>query len=82
MRPHNTVSFAIEADLKQFHGEGDYVHLLVHYPPKVQLSKLVNSLKGVSARLLRKEYDAQVRRYGEFHGPLQHRGELIKPRAV
>lgn len=39
------------------------MHLLVHYPPKVQLSKLVNSLKGVSARLLRKEYDAHVRRY-------------------
>jgi hypothetical protein len=31
--------------------------------PKVQLSKLVNSLKGVSARLLRKGYDAHVRRY-------------------
>ncbi|GAA3774540.1 IS200/IS605 family transposase [Streptomyces coacervatus] len=30
---------------------------------KVQLSKLVNFLKGVSARLLRKECDAHVRRY-------------------
>ncbi|MER6066747.1 IS200/IS605 family transposase [Streptomyces sp. NPDC001792] len=52
-----------EAELKQFNGHDDHVHLLVHYPPKVQLSKLVNSLKGVSARLLRKEYDAHVRRY-------------------
>ena len=52
-----------EAELTQFNGEEDHVHLLVHYPPKVQLSKLVNSLKGVSARLLRKEYDAHVRRY-------------------
>ncbi|MGP3981444.1 IS200/IS605 family transposase [Streptomyces sp. KR80] len=52
-----------EAELKQFNGEHDHVHLLVHYPPKVQLSKLVNSLKGVSARLLRKEYDAHVRHY-------------------
>lgn len=52
-----------EAELKQFNGEDDHVHLLVHYPPKVQLSKLVNSLKGVSARLLRKEYDTQVRRH-------------------
>jgi hypothetical protein len=34
-----------EAELKQFNGETDHVHLLVHYPPKVQLSKLVNSLK-------------------------------------
>jgi putative transposase len=52
-----------EAELKQFNGEQDHVHLLVHYPPKVQLSKLVNSLKGLSARLLRSEYDAHVRRY-------------------
>ncbi|MQY39827.1 hypothetical protein SRB17_78550 [Streptomyces sp. RB17] len=52
-----------EADLKQVNGDADHVHLLVHHPPKVQLSKLVNSLKGLSARLLRKEYDAHVRRY-------------------
>lgn len=52
-----------EAELKQFNGEEDHVHLLVHYPPKVQLSRLVNSLKGVSSRYLRKEYDAHVRRY-------------------
>jgi putative transposase len=52
-----------EAELKQFNGEEDHVHLLVHHPPKVQLSKLVNSLKGVSSRYLRKEYDAHVRRY-------------------
>jgi len=52
-----------EAELKQFNGEQDHVHLLVHYPPKVQLSKLVNSLKGVSSRRLRQEYDAHVRRH-------------------
>lgn len=37
-------------------GEADHVHLLVNYSPQVTLSKLVNSLKGVSSRLLRKEY--------------------------
>lgn len=52
-----------EADLKQFNGEHDHVHLLVHYLPKVQLSKLVNSLKGVSSRRLRQEHDSHVRRY-------------------
>src|SRR5881397_1888262 len=45
-----------EAELKEFNGEHDHVHLLVHYPPKVALSKLVNSLKGVSSRRLRQEY--------------------------
>lgn len=46
-----------EATLTEFEGEGEHVHLLVHYPPKVSLSKLVNSLKGVSSRLLRKNFD-------------------------
>ncbi|MDQ1050319.1 IS200/IS605 family transposase [Streptomyces sp. V4I2] len=52
-----------EAHLKQFDGGEDHVRLLVHYPPKVQLSKLVNSLKGVSSRRLRQEYDSHVRRH-------------------
>lgn len=44
-----------EATLVEFDGEGDHVHLLVNYPPKVAISKLVNSLKGVSSRLIRKK---------------------------
>ena len=43
-----------EAELAEFDGERDHVHLLVNYPPKVAVSKLVNSLKGVSSRLIRK----------------------------
>jgi putative transposase len=42
------------ATLCEFEGEQDHGHLLIHYPPKVSLSKLVNALKGVSSRLLRK----------------------------
>ncbi len=45
-----------EAALVEFNGEHDHVHLLVEYPPKIPISKLVNSLKGVSARLLRDQY--------------------------
>ena len=41
------------AELKEFDGEGDHVHLLVNYPPKISVSKLVNSLKGVSSRVIR-----------------------------
>ncbi len=44
-----------EAELKEFDGEKDHVHLLIHYPPKVSISKLVNSLKGVSSRAIRKK---------------------------
>lgn len=42
-----------KARLVECNGEDDHVHLLVEYPPQVALSKLVNSLKGVSSRLLR-----------------------------
>lgn len=49
------VCLDFEAELQAFNGENDHVHLLVNYPPKVSVSKLVNSLKGVSSRLLRKE---------------------------
>lgn len=44
-----------EANLEEFDGEDDHVHLLVTYPPKVAISSLVNSLKGVSSRLIRKK---------------------------
>lgn len=43
------------AELKEMDGEQDHVHLLIIYPPKVAISRLVNSLKGVSSRLIRKE---------------------------
>lgn len=41
------------AELIEFEGEADYVHLLVNYPPKIAISVLVNSLKGVSSRMIR-----------------------------
>ena len=44
-----------EAELVEFDGEDDHVHLLVTYPPKVSISRLVNSLKGVSSRLILKK---------------------------
>lgn len=42
-------------ELVEFNGETDHIHLLVNHPPKVAISILVNSLKGVSSRLIRKE---------------------------
>ena len=44
-----------ESTLVEVDGERDHVHLLVEYPPKVSISVLVNSLKGVSSRMLRKD---------------------------
>ena len=51
------------AQLIEMDGEDDHVHLLVEYPPKVAVSSLVNSLKGVSSRLLRKERPDIEKRY-------------------
>lgn len=50
----HSVCQQFEAELVEFNGEGDHVHLLINYPPKVSVSKLVNSLKGVSSRHIRK----------------------------
>jgi putative transposase len=53
-----------EAELVEVDGEDDHVRLLVNYPPKVAVSHLVNSLKGVSSRMLRKvRPDLQQRYY-------------------
>jgi len=51
----SSVGADFESRLVEFEGEGDHVHLLIEYPPKVSVSKLVNSLKGVSSRLIRKK---------------------------
>jgi putative transposase len=49
------VCLDFDCELIEFNGEVDHVHLLINYPPKVAISILVNSLKGVSSRLLRKK---------------------------
>ena len=51
-----------EAKLVEFDGEDDHVHLLVNYPPKVSASNLVNSLKGVSSRMIRKNNYPSIRK--------------------
>jgi putative transposase len=49
-------------------GEDDHVHLLIEYPPTVQLSKLINSLKGVSSRLIRRDFpDLKARVWKGHH---------------
>ena len=52
-----------EAELTEFNGEGQHVHLLVSFPPKMAVAKLVNSLKGVSSRRMRTEFPELARHY-------------------
>ncbi|TQJ92912.1 IS200/IS605 family transposase [Streptomyces sp. SLBN-31] len=58
------VCAGFDVEIREFNGEADHVHLLVHYPPKVALSKLINSLKGVSSRYLRAEYTGRINHIG------------------
>ena len=53
-----------EGELIEFNGEADHVHALISINPKTQPSKLVNNLKTVSSRLIRKEFPEQV---GKFY---------------
>lgn len=52
-----------ETELAEFNGEASHVHLPVNFPPKIALSRLVNSLKGVSSRRMRQEFPELARHY-------------------
>ena len=43
--------------LIQLNGESDHIHCLIEYPPKLSISQIVNSLKGVSSRMLRSRFE-------------------------
>ncbi len=47
-------------EVVEFNGELDHVHLLINFPPDVEVSKLVNNLKTVSSRLIRKDFSEQL----------------------
>ncbi|MFL6219127.1 MAG: IS200/IS605 family transposase [Actinomycetes bacterium] len=55
------------AELVELDAEADHVHLLVASPPQVTVARLVNSLKGVSARRLRQR--SRVRTHREHLWP-------------
>lgn len=46
----------VGCDLVEFNGEAYHVHLLVDANPNVALSKLVNTLKTICSREIRKEF--------------------------
>jgi putative transposase len=50
-------------EVLEFNGESDHIHLLLRYYPQVQLSKLVNNLKTVSSRMLRKEFLSHIKKF-------------------
>jgi putative transposase len=46
----------MDARLIECNGEKNHIHLLVEFPPKLAISKLVNSLKGASSYRIKKTY--------------------------
>jgi putative transposase len=52
-----------ETELTEFNGDNNHVHLLVNFPPKIALSRLVNSHKGVSSHRMRQEFPEPAAHY-------------------
>lgn len=50
-------------ELIEFGGESDHVHLLLDAHPAIDMSKFINSLKTVTSRLIRKEFEVQLKKY-------------------
>ena len=53
-----------DCELLECNGEPDHLHLLISANPKMQPSKMVNSLKTATSRLVRKEFSEHL---GEFY---------------
>jgi putative transposase len=52
-----------DCELIEFGGESNHIHVLLEAIPSIELSKLVNNLKTVSSRLMRKEYSDHLRQF-------------------
>lgn len=50
-----------QAQLLEYSGERDHVHLLISYPPKLYLSELIRKLKATSSLKVRQEFDREIR---------------------
>ena len=52
-----------KCQLTSFNGEKDHVHLLVELYPDVAPSRFVNTLKTVSSRLIRRDYQDHLNKF-------------------
>lgn len=57
-----------DCELKEFNGEDNHCHLLIAINPKAQISALVNNLKTVSSRHIRKEFSERCAQF--YHKPV------------
>jgi len=52
-----------KCQLSEFNGESDHVHLLIELAPDIAISKLVNILKTISSREIRKEFKDHLAKF-------------------
>ena len=64
----NATAKKMNFQVLEFNGEKDHIHVLIEYPPKLSISQITNSLKGVSSRYLRKEYP-ELKKYKALWSP-------------
>lgn len=55
--------FNQKSELIEFGGEPDHVHLLIDLSPDIAVSKLINTLKTISSRLIRKEFADHLKQF-------------------
>ncbi|WKB36180.1 IS200/IS605 family transposase [Terrilactibacillus sp. S3-3] len=52
-----------DCQLIEMNSEADHIHLLFDAPPQIQLSKVINSYKTVTSRLIRKEFSKHLKKF-------------------
>ena len=52
-----------KSEVLEFNYESDHIHILFEAPPQIQISKIVNSLKTVTSRRLRKEFEEHILKF-------------------
>lgn len=57
------VSNKMDCQLIEFNGESDHVHILLDFHPKNSIAAVVGSLKSSTARMLKKEFPEEVKKY-------------------
>lgn len=59
----NQVSEKMKCELIEFNGETDHIHILLDFHPKNSIAAVVGSLKSSTARMLKKEFPEEVKKY-------------------
>jgi putative transposase len=52
-----------DCKLIEFNGEKDHVHILFQYKPQICLSTLINNIKTVTSRRIRKEFSERLKKF-------------------